>query len=185
MYYGQIFAKHSYSCTWKWALFCNIRSGNLEAVRLQGHMHRIFSRGSSSKKGKTNSKYKNTPVLDNFCKSQKACYRKIQNGQIPRSPNWLISYFFWVKRHLFFSPACRGKTVGADMNAFEICLDCQKQNWTNFAVAVEKTWWECRVLAESLGLEPVKTKHSLCTRIFPGPGVEFRHILCSLTLLYG
>ena len=50
--YGQVFAKHSYSCTWKWAVFCSTRSGNLEAVRLQGHIHRIFSRGSSSKEEK-------------------------------------------------------------------------------------------------------------------------------------
>ena len=35
MCYCQVFAKHS--CTWKWAIFCSIRSGNFEAVRLQGY----------------------------------------------------------------------------------------------------------------------------------------------------
>ena len=72
-----------------------------------------FPEALHQKKGKTNSKYKNAPVLDNFCKSQKACYRKPQNGQVPRSPNWLISYFFWVKRHLFFSTSMPWQNGGS------------------------------------------------------------------------
>jgi len=56
------------------------------------------------KKGKTNSKNKNARVLVNSCKSQKACYRKTQNGQVPRSPNWSISYYFLYKKAPFFSP---------------------------------------------------------------------------------
>ena len=157
--------------------------GLLVAVRLQEHIHRIFPDALHHRKKEDKLK-----TWKRDCPGQFLCgskYALSENSKWSGSPYWSISYYFLYKKEPFFSPACRGKTVGADMNAFEICLDCKKQNWTNFAVAVEKTWWECRVLAESLGLEPVKAKHSLCTRIFPGPGVEFRHILCSLTFLYG
>ena len=70
-------------------------------VRASSVCIEYFPEALYQKKGKTNSKYKNAPVLDNSCRSQKAYYRKTQNGQVPHFPNWSISYYFLYKKEFF------------------------------------------------------------------------------------
>ena len=106
MYYCQVFAKHSYSHTWKGEVFCSTMAGQ-ETLKLLGckniyieYFQRLFIKG----KGKTNSKYKNATVLDNSCMTHNIFYLKTQNGYVPRSPNWSISYNFLYKKAPFFRP---------------------------------------------------------------------------------
>ena len=118
--YCQVFAKNS--CTWKWAVLCSTRSGNLEAVRLQGHIHRIFSRGSSSKeeKGRQTQNMKTRLSWTILVWLTRFFYLKTQNGQVPRSPDWSISYYFLYKKAPFFSPQRGPPTSDILPNAFSI-----------------------------------------------------------------
>jgi hypothetical protein len=61
------------------------------------YLQRFFIKG----KRKINSKHENAPVLDNSCRSQKACYRKIQKCQVP-SLNGSNSYYFLYKKEPVF-----------------------------------------------------------------------------------
>ena len=99
MCYCRVFAKHSYSCTWKRAVFCSTRSRNIEAVRLQGHIHRIFPDALHQKK-REDKLYENATVLDNSCVAQNMLYLKTQNGQVPQTDRFLTT--FCIKRSLFF-----------------------------------------------------------------------------------
>ena len=61
------------------------------------YLQRFFIKG----KRKINSKHENAPVLDNSCRFQKACYRKIQKCQVP-SLNGSNSYYFLYKKEPVF-----------------------------------------------------------------------------------
>jgi len=63
---------------------CFLRKwGNLAAVRLQGHIHRIFPGALYHRKRETDSKHESATVLHKSCVAQKVSDLKAQNCQVP------------------------------------------------------------------------------------------------------
>ena len=98
--YCQVFAKHS--CTWKWAVFWSTRSGNLEAVRLQGHIHRIFPEALHQRKREDKLQIWKRDCPGQFlCGSQGFLSEKLKMVRfpVPQTDRFLTT--FCIKRHLF------------------------------------------------------------------------------------
>ena len=73
--------------------------GLLVAVRLQGHIHRIFPDALHQKK-REDKLHENAAVLDNSCVAQNMLYLKTQNGQVPQTDRFLTT--FCIRTSLFF-----------------------------------------------------------------------------------
>ena len=80
------------------AVFCSTRSWHFEAVRLQGHKHRIFP--EALRQTKREHKHENAAVPDSSPPAQEFLS---ENLRCSGSPKRLISYYSCIKQRIFFA----------------------------------------------------------------------------------
>lgn len=90
------------------AVFCSTRSWHFEAVRLQGHKHRIFP--EALRQTKREHKHENAAVPDSSPRAQEFLS---ENLRWSGSPKRLISYYSCLKQRIFF--ATKGSPPTSDV----------------------------------------------------------------------